>query len=391
MLWRKNSTKFRLPKPVNASAENDNKEANKNTDQMNSTKQEVLTKRPRKLVDYEQGHLDKCKNSWQKNYTKLHRDIIENGKSKFNIFVCSGAGWGNRLRDLLSLFHFSVISKRVFIIYCNSPSPLDKYLAPRNIKWNYKVNETNLSVKRKFVVDTRAIKNPMDSKIYEKLLNYSVVYTTKLTGNPYQWNAKYLMYDLPVWPNIKQMMGCSFYYLFKKTDLLQNKLDQWKQQLGFNDNIVIGIHVRQGDSVFRHNRGDKRFKSLEFIDKGFKCAEQIQNKVEKKYKTKKVIWFLAADSERLKNDTKQKYGKNVRCISGPIEHVGHSTKGNEDAGHLSMFLDYFLLQESDFRLYTGPSTFDDAVEFLTLGSRDYVGRSLRTTQNNCEMPSSLRI
>ena len=424
-----NSSNFQLPKPVSVILQHTNEVANKpkavedlNTNTLNNSagkgetipepvkvipesnnsvvaneikvgehsnpdalKKKDVINRPKSKVDYEQGHLDMCKNSWQKDYTKLHQDIIENEKSKFNIFACTGAGWGNRIRDIICVFHLSVITKRAFILHCNNPSPLDKYLAPRNIKWNYKVNETNLSVKRGYFINSRTIKDR--SEIEGKLLNFSVVYVKKFAGSPYQWNAKYLKYDFPVWPNINQMMGCSFYYLFKKSDLLQRKMDQWKQQLGFNDNIVIGIHVRQGDTVFHHNQGDARFKSLDFIDSGFKCAEQLQSKIEEKYKTKKVIWFLAADSQKLKAVTKQKYGDKIKYIDGPVEHVGHPTKGNEDAGHLSMFLDYFLLQESDFRVYPGPSTFDTAVEYLTLGSTDSV-RS-RRSEIDCVIPPSL--
>jgi hypothetical protein len=147
-------------------------------------------------------------------------------------------------------------------------------------------------------------------------------YDPGMVGNKYPFFASLLKYDLPVWPNIPQMLGCSFYYLFKKSDMLQKRLDEWKEKLGFNQNIVIGIHIRQGDSVFlHHNSQDKRFKNTKDIDTGFDCALQIQKEIEKKYKTDKIIWFLAADSEKMKTRAKQKYGDKVRSITGPIEHV----------------------------------------------------------------------
>ena len=385
------STKFKLPKPVYFSTAKDIiEEENKETTQTKSSFRNIkqIESRPRNTTDYEKGHKDVCKNTWQEDYTKLHQHLLDSNQNKFNIFKCPGSGWGNRLRDLLSAFHFAVIAKRAFIVNCNNPSSLDRYLAPRNIKWNYKVNETKLTVKRGRRVVLNDIKNPSDPKVFEQMLNYSVEYGPGLVGNKHQFLADNLKYDLPVWPNLGQMMGCSFYYLFKKSDLLQQRLDEWKEKLGYNQNIVIGIHVRHGDSVFHHNQGDKRI-SMGDLDFSFDCAAQIQTKVEEKYHTKKVIWFLAADSNKTKEYAKQKYGDKLKSITGAIEHVGHSSKGNGDAGHLSMFLDYFLLQEADYRLYAGPSSFDSAIDYITLGTKS-AGTSWYMKKRHCLIPPSLK-
>jgi hypothetical protein len=393
MITEENSTKFRLPKPVYVLIENDtvpeneNKGLIQNKNSLTNTK--ITESRPRNTTDYEKGHKDMCKNSWQEDYTKLHQHLIETNKNKFYIVVCPGGGWGNRLRDLINSFHFAVVAKRAFVIYCDIPnSTLDRFLAPRYIKWNYKVNETQLTVRRQYKVKINDIKD--DPKIFEQMLNYSVEYNVLYEGNKNQYLANRLKYDLPVWPNLRQMMGCTFYYLFKKSDMLQKRLDEWKEKLGFNRNIVIGIHIRQGDSVFHHNMQDTRFKNTKDIDTGFECALQIQKEIEKKYKTDKIIWFLAADSERMKTRAKQKYGDKVRSITGPIEHVGHVTKGNEDAAHLSMFLDFFLLQDADYRLYPGPSTFDNAVDYITLGSQNAARTFSRGKAGQCVIPPSLK-
>ena len=393
MITEENSTKFRLPKPEYVLIENDtvpeneNKGLIQNKNSLTNTK--ITESRPRNTTDYEKGHKDMCKNSWQEDYTKLHQHLIETNKNKFYIVLCPGGGWGNRLRDLINSFHFAVVAKRAFIIYCDIPnSPLDRFLAPRYIKWNYKVNETQLTVRRQYKVKINDIKD--DPKIFEQMLNYSVEYNVLYEGNKNQYLANRLKYDLPVWPNLRQMMGCTFYYLFKKSDMLQKRLDEWKEKLGFNRNIVIGIHIRQGDSVFHHNMQDTRFKNTKDIDLGFDCALQIQKEIEKKYKTDKIIWFLAADSEKMKTRAKQKYGDKVRSITGPIEHVGHVTKGNEDAAHLSMFLDFFLLQDADYRLYPGPSTFDNAVDYITLGSQNAARTFSRGKAGQCVIPPSLK-
>ena len=385
-----NFTKFRLPKPMHVSEDKSTAPAN-GTKELNQ-KDTVAHNRPKNVIDYEKANEDFCKNSWQEDYTKLHQHLIETNQ-KFLIHKCNRIGWGNRVKGLMVYFHFAVVTKRAYIIDCNSPSPLDKYLSPRNIKWNYKVKFANLTVRREkiFIADNILKISNSDTNQFERLLNYSVELNPRIVGKNASWHTRVvpLKYDLPVWPDLEQMGGCSFHYLFRKSDYLQRRLDEWKKELGFNENIVLGIHIREGDMVFNFGGIRKRFSNLEKdIDFTFTCAEQIQKVIEKKYNTDKVIWFLAADSEKRKATVEKKYGSKVRFISGPIEHVAHATRGNEDAGHLSMFLDFFLLRESDFRLYSSPSTFPNAVDRISLGSTNS-GRSLDGGRHRCRMPQSL--
>ena len=385
-----NFTKFRLPKPVHVSEDKSTAPAN-GTKELNQ-KDTVAHNRPKNVIDYEKANEDFCKNSWQEDYTKLHQHLIETNQ-KFLIHKCNRIGWGNRVKGIMVYFHLAVVTKRAYIIDCNYPSPLDKYLSPRNIKWNYKVKFANLTVRREkiFIADNIFTISNSDTDQFERLLNYSVELNPKIVGKNASWHTRVvpLKYDLPVWPDLEQMGGCSFHYLFRKSDYLQRRLDEWKEELGFNENIVLGIHIREGDMVFHFGGIRKRFSNLEKdIDFTFTCAEQIQKVIEKKYNTDKVIWFLAADTEKRKATVKKKYGSKVRFISGPIEHVAHATRGNEDAGHLSMFLDFFLLRESDFRLYSSPSTFPDAVDRISLGSTNS-GRSLDGGRHRCRMPHSL--
>lgn len=349
----------------------------------------MKTTRPIIATDFEKGHKELCKNSWQDEYTKLHNHLLATNQNKFLVVTCSAGGWGNRLRELLCVFHLAVITKRAIIIDCNQPVPLDKYLPPRYVKWNYKVNETGLSIRHGYVIDFNEIKNITDTKV-EKLLNYSVESNPGLRGSFYIALANLIKYDLPIWPNVPQMLGCDFYYLFKKSDVLENRLRQLKAELGFIDNIVLGIHIREGDSVFHHNKGDKRYKNAEDIQNAFNCATKVENKIKEKYNTTKIIWFLAADSDKRKTYAKEKYGNKVKYVDGPIEHIGHPMKGNEDAGQLTMLLDYFLMQESDFKLYTSPSTFDDAVEYISLGKPSVIQLFYRN-QLSCKIPKYLEI
>jgi hypothetical protein len=79
----------------------------------------------------------------------------------------------------------------------------------------------------------------------------------------------------------------------------------------------------------------------------------------------------------------------IIIISGPIEHIGVSTKGNEDAGMFTMLLDYFLLQESDYRLYTSESSFDSAVSYITFGKNSAGRVYLEKDKRTCTFPITL--
>ena len=85
------------------------------------------------------------------------------------------------------------------------------------------------------------------------------------------------------------------------------------------------------------------------------------------------------------------YGNKVMYIDGPIEHTGYPRKGNEDAGQFNMLLDYFLLQESDFKFFTSPSTFYMAVEFISLGKLERVSHLFCRNIMSCRIPKSLEV
>ena len=352
----------------------------------------IDTMRPIAATDFEKGHKELCKNTWQEEYTKYHNHLLETNQNKFLVVACTGGGWGNRIRNILAAFHLAVITKRAIIIDCDTPVRLDKYLPPRYVKWNYKVNDTGLSVRRNYQIVVDEIKNLTDPKLFEKELNYSVEYNPGLRGGFQILLANLLKYDLPIWPSVPRMFGCDFYYLFKKSDAMENHLREVKAELGFNDNIVLGIHIREGDTAFNPRSIDKRFKNTEDIQNAFKCATTIENRIKEKYNTTKIIWFLAADSTKMRINVKGKYGNKVRYVDGPIAHIGHPiTKGKEDAAQLYMLLDFFLLQASDFKLYTTPSTFSSgAVEYISLGKPNVIQLFFKN-QFSCKMPKSLEI
>lgn len=332
-------------------------------------------KRPVPAVDYKKRHEKLCQNSWEKQYTKLHHEIIEKQQNKFLIYTCSGAGWGNRIRRILPMFYLAVITKRAFIIECDKPISLDRYIPPAHAQWNYKVNKTGLSVRHGYAA-FRNVKNQTDPKEYENDLTYNVEYNARVQGPLTHRMATLLKFSLPNVP----FYGCAFYYLFRKSHDLESRFSSYKAKVGFHDNFVIGIHIREGDRRERYKPGD--------IDKTCKCAEDVEKIFSKKYNTTKIIWFLAADFNDTKTSIIEKYGKKVKYIEGPIEHVGHPRRGYADIGQLNMFLDIFLLQETDFNIYGHTSTFDHAVEAISPGKQS-LSLAKRGMAYACTIPNFL--
>ena len=345
-------------------------------------------RRPKEVPNFDVEYKTKCKGNWRTSYSELHRNSLETSKI-YLVFKCSKAGWGNRVRALLSSFHLAIISKRAFIIDCPQPSPLEKYLQPNLIKWNHKINMTGL---------TARFRNPKFESFgaggfkktdFETDLTNAVEGIHGFYGTFYKDLKQNPKYNLP---NSHLLLGCSFYFLFKKSKYLEKNIKQARHYLGFEDNIVLGIHIRRGDISFNHNRGDIRIEKVESTDNYFSCAEKIEKCIQEKYNTKKIIWFLASDSVEIKQYAEKKYPGKIRQLHGPVEHVGHPRRGNEDAGHLSMFLDLFLLQQSDFRLFGRNSTFPASITIITMGKANagLVSLNRETKTYSCTLPSSFK-
>lgn len=79
----------------------------------------------------------------------------------------------------------------------------------------------------------------------------------------------------------------------------------------------------------------------------------------------------------------------MKSVTGPIENVGHPKKGNEEAGYLTMFLDFYLLQGSDYRLYITTSSLDNLIDGTTFGPRNVAKSFRRGNERVCAVPKSL--
>ena len=88
---------------------------------------------------------DVCGKVWQSRYQALHQDIINNKReAKFLVYFCdwkpSGcAGYGDRVRAVISLFYLAILTDRAFLIHWKTPKPLERFLTPKKINWTFPI------------------------------------------------------------------------------------------------------------------------------------------------------------------------------------------------------------------------------------------------------------
>ena len=74
---------------------------------------------------------------------KLHKDILQSRRPRrFIVFSCTlegykCAGYGNRLGGIASILFLSIVTQRAFLIEWDQEVPLDMYLVPKAVEWNY--------------------------------------------------------------------------------------------------------------------------------------------------------------------------------------------------------------------------------------------------------------
>ncbi|CAB4405786.1 unnamed protein product [Rhizophagus irregularis] len=86
--------------------------------------------------------LDSSCGTWQKNYAKLHEDILTGRtEQKYVAYVCEAnsncGNLGDRILGMTSTFLFSLLTNRAFLSDWQAPLPLDAIFDSPNIDWSY--------------------------------------------------------------------------------------------------------------------------------------------------------------------------------------------------------------------------------------------------------------
>lgn len=311
------------------------------------------------------------------------------------------AGYGNRLGGIASLLFLSILTQRALLIEWEKQVPLDIYLVPKLIEWNYstenvkdlgkrthywgKKNSFLGGVERNDVVKQWGTKTDFktwlrqtdiqayfDRPVERVVANW--YFADILRENPFlQQKARELRIGLER-PDYS-LIGCAFDFLFQKSRELESRLDVARQSFGLESQFPkLGLHIRMGDISF--GNGSLQENVIDY--RGFfDCAEAfVEALVKRRGDTMRetVKWFLATDNTAVKRYALKNYPLNIVTLDITAQHLkytGSLNKTTSEAieGMFGVLIDHFLLSESDFLILSN-STFSKTAAALSFHSEE---------------------
>ena len=312
------------------------------------------------------------------------------------------AGYGNRLGGIASLLFLSILTQRALLIEWEQQLPLDTYLVPKGIEWNYstenvkdlgkrihywgKKNSFLGGVERNDVVkqwDTKTdfetwlrqtdIQAYFDRPVESVVSNW--YFADILWENPFlQQKARELRIgsERPDY----SLIGCAFDFLFQKSRELESRLDVARQSFGLESQVPkLGLHIRMGDVSFRS--GSLQENLIDY--RGFfGCAQAfVEALVMRRGDTMReaVKWFLATDNTAVTRYALKNYPLNIVTLNITAQHLRYmhtdsftKTTSEKIEGMFGVLIDHFLLSESDF-LILSKSTFGKTAAALFFSFR----------------------
>ena len=320
---------------------------------------------------------DICGKEWQSKYQALHQNIINNkGEAKFLVYTCPWTskgccGYGNRVYAMVSLFYLAILTDRAFLIDWKAPKPLERFLAPKNINWDFPI--PLLETRKHFwrtgghtykardgwlTKNTSAMASLVKKENFEIYFDkpVEIVSTILYFAEFAMQKNKYLMQraqDMKISPLLPgsqryAMIGCAFDVLFSPTPRLRDTLQNTRKKLRENSAFVIGIHIRLGDKEF--GRNFTRVSETDF-PKYFWCAAEVERKLFNLDGRKHARWFLAADSLLVKDYARKHFAEKVITTEDKPQHLDLFKNGEKppsDEGMMGVLHDHFMLAECDF-------------------------------------------
>ena len=325
-----------------------------------------------------------CGTKWQRDYIKLHDDILNNRRPpKYLVYFCGGkkygcGGYGNRLGAITSLFYLAVVTGRAFLIDWNSTVPIAEYLQPRNIRWDFPTSKLR-HLKRNYhywgkgdhemiSMDSQRSSDKfslfrewLEQTDFEKYLDSPVEVITSL----WYFAPSFLQHKfaervadkLGVKPKGHRysLVGCAFDFLFERTPEFERTLSTARESLHLKANVPrIGIHIRMGDaSSFNHGSLDQR--TTDFTN-FFMCAKKLESAIIQSHKNVNqtdIKWFLATDNTKVKENALRAYPNKVVSLAVKVEHINYRKPSME--GMTGVLLDHTFLSECDFLVLSDSS------------------------------------
>ncbi|XP_020623331.1 uncharacterized protein LOC110060862 [Orbicella faveolata] len=367
-------------------------------------------------LTYEQRKDRICGKEWQANYTNLHKDILQSRRPRrFIVFSCTVesykcAGYGNRLGGIASLLFLSILTQRALLIEWDQEMPLDTYLVPKGIEWNYSTEnikdldtrihflgkQNHFNTRRNDVLNQWEMKTDFVSWLLQTNIQaYFDRPVEKVVSNWYF--ADFLLENPFLGQNVDELgirrersryslIGCAFDFLFQKSRELETRLDAARRSLGLASQAPkLGLQIRMGDISL--HRGLLKNNHIDF-KRFMNCARVFgQSLARRKADTVRepVKWFLATDDTAVKRYALKNYPLNAVTLNITPQHINSLTKTTNSEkieGMFGVIMDHFLLSECDF-LILSKSTFGKTAAALFFHSEgtsiyeDVCGEQLR--------------
>ena len=295
------------------------------------------------------------------------------------------AGYGNRLGGITSLLFLSILTHRALLIEWDQEVPLDTYLVPKGIEWNYSTeNIKDLDTRIHFLGKKNHFRkrrndvNQWDTKtnfvswlLQTDIQAYFDRPVEKVVSNWYF--ADFLSQNPFLGQNVHELgirserseyslIGCAFDFLFQKSRELETRLDAARRSLGLASKAPkLGLQIRMGDVSLYRYRGLPKNDRIDY--KGFmNCARVFGEALARRKAntvSETVKWFLATDATAVKRYALKNYPLNAVTLNITPQHtnsLAKTTNSEKIEGMFGIMMDHFLLSECDF-LILSKSTF----------------------------------
>lgn len=356
------------------------------------------------MPTYEQRKEARCGHNWQESYKKLHQDILQARRpQRFIVFTCTEegygcGGYGNRLGGITSLLFLSILTQRAFLIEWDHEAPLERYLVPKGVQWNYPMENLEhfdtrihyIGKKEHFKQIRNDVLKPWKTKLdfqtwirHTDLSSYFKHPVEKIVGN---WNFANALLEKPLLENHldelrrgtnDSLVGCAFDFLFLKSKELETRLRAARLSLGLTNKVFkVGLHIRMGDVSLQRGSKSNNLNYRAF----FHCAQNLRKQ---KGFQMGIKLFLATDDKEVKQYALKNYASHVVTLDITPHHItslaGRKRRDSEPVeGIFNVMLDHFLLSECDF-LILSRSTFG-----LTAAELKFHPAQTVTFGNKCE-------
>ncbi|RIA80736.1 hypothetical protein C1645_838153 [Glomus cerebriforme] len=293
--------------------------------------------------------LDSSCGTWQKNYAKLHEDILAGkAEQKYVAYVCetnSNCGnLGDRILGMTTTFLFGLLTNRAYLADWQAPLPLDAIFDSPNIDWSYdslnpesvirdlKSSEINVidfdaqQIDNQFLLSNWTTKYPDPFiKLYTNRGMIIRTFDSKYYAQPLK--------EIGLRPHTA--FGCIFDYLFRPPASAMSFITKYTSLFLLNNIFSVGIQIRAREDT----------NALQDYKHFFHCADQLTQTYA--VPDHKVIYFLITDSEELRNEAVQKLEHVI--ISGLPIKSNHSHHDHADDVNNSI-IENWILSQTDYRI-----------------------------------------